>query len=184
MSFIQLIDDNILYFIQNNMVNPVMDKIMPFITGLGNAGILWIVTGIVLLFLKKYRKFGIAMLVSMGLCLVVGNIVLKPLVHRGRPCWVDPSVRMLIPIPMDYSFPSGHSMSSFAGATVLYYANKKWGVVAFILAILIAFSRMYLFVHYPSDVLVGGTIGIILGMLGVKIIGKYIKSGYILSKRF
>ncbi|MGL4875433.1 MAG: phosphatase PAP2 family protein, partial [Clostridium sp.] len=112
------------------------------------------------------------------LCFLVGNVFMKNFFMRPRPCWIDSSVNLLISIPTDFSFPSGHSMCSFAAATVLYSMNKKIGIASLILAFLIAFSRLYLFVHYPSDVLVGSIIGILLGIISVKILNK------IYNKRF
>ncbi|NLL77504.1 MAG: phosphatase PAP2 family protein [Clostridiales bacterium] len=105
------------------------------------------------------------MLLSLLAAFLLGNIMLKNLVERSRPCWIYPEVGLLIRIPRDYSFPSGHSMVGFAGATAVWKMNKGWGVAALILAGSIAFSRLYLFVHWPSDVLIGSIIGILLAIL-------------------
>lgn len=91
--------------------------------------------------------------------------MLKPLVARERPCWINESVHLLVAMPKDYSFPSGHTQASFASATAIFHVNKKAGVCAFILAVLIAFSRLYLYVHFPTDVLAGIGIGVICGLL-------------------
>ncbi|MGL5417733.1 MAG: phosphatase PAP2 family protein [Clostridium sp.] len=175
MNFIQYIDDSILYFIQDHMVNPFLNILMPFITHLGDAGFIWIVISIILLITKKYRKFGICMILSLILSFVLSSIVLKNVFMRPRPCFVNPSIKLLIDIPKGFSFPSGHSMCSFAPATVLFLMNKKVGIPALVLAFLIAFSRLYLFVHYPSDVLVGSIIGVIIGIISVKLINKFYK---------
>lgn len=148
-----------LLFLQE-LHNPVLDFFFSKITVLGNAGMLWIIVCIIMLCTKKYRKCGIYFAVSLVCCFLIGNIFLKNVIARERPCWVNPDVVLLILNPKDYSFPSGHSMHSFVGALSIWYANKKWGIAAFILAGLIAFSRMYLFVHYPTDVLVGIVIGL------------------------
>ena len=97
-----------------------------------------------LLITKKYRRYGVLLLVALALGVLTGNLTLKPLIARPRPCWVDESVRLLIPNPTDYSFPSGHTLSSVIGATVLTKANAKFGLAAIPLAALIAFSALSL----------------------------------------
>ncbi len=106
------------------------------------------------------------MAVSLGLELLCCNVILKPLVARIRPCDVDSAVLLLIPHPGGFSFPSGHTGASFAAASALFFSRNKFGVFAFVVAALIGFSRLYLYVHYPSDVLAGALIGIMLGWLG------------------
>ena len=150
----------ILYAI-NNLHNPILDKIMIAITSLGNAGLIWIGIAVLLVFIKKTRKCGMLMLISMIIGLILGNGILKNLIQRPRPCWIDTNVLLLIPNPTDYSFPSGHTLASFEAATMILLHSKKWGVVAIILAILISFSRMYLFVHFPTDILAGLILGIL-----------------------
>lgn len=154
---------NILYLI-NNLHTQLLDKIMVFITKLGDAGIIWIELAIILLFIKKTRKCGILMLASLMLGLIFGNIVLKNIIQRPRPCWIDNNIVLLIPNPVDYSFPSGHTLASFEAATMIFLHNKKWGIPAGILAILISFSRMYLFVHFPTDILAGTILGILISI--------------------
>lgn len=153
--------------------NPILDFFFSNITLLGNGGIFWIICCIVLLSMKKYRKYGVAFAISLLACFLLGNIFLKNVIARERPCWVNTEIMLLISNPQDYSFPSGHSMHSFVGALSIWYANKKWGIGAFILAGLIAFSRMYLFVHYPSDVVVGIAIGLCVTFLVHKMVEKW-----------
>lgn len=148
----------ILYLI-NNLHTPILDKTMVFLTQLGDAGIIWIAIAIILLFIKKTRKCGILMLISMALGLVIGNVLLKNSIQRPRPCWIDTRILLLIPNPTDYSFPSGHTLASFEAAIMILLHNKKYGIVALIAAILISFSRIYLFVHFPTDILGGAIIG-------------------------
>lgn len=153
----------ILYFI-NNLHTPLLDKIMVFFTNLGDAGIMWIVIALGLLFMKKTRKCGMLMLASMVLGLIIGNVSLKNLIQRERPCWIDTNILLLIPNPTDYSFPSGHTLASFEAAIMILLHNKKWGIPAIVLAILISFSRMYLFVHFPTDILGGIIIGTMISI--------------------
>ena len=94
---------------------------------------------------------------------LMGNVCLKNLIARPRPCWLDSSVRLLIADPTDYSFPSGHTLSSVIGATILTKTDRRFGYAAIPLAVLLAFSRLYLFVHFPSDVLAGAVLGLVIG---------------------
>ena len=165
MKFIQSVDDLMLMFIQNNMHNGFLDWIMPIFTSLGNLGLIWFVIAVILLFYKDYRKYGLMIIASLILCGLIGNVVLKNLVGRLRPCDVNTSIKLLIARPTDFSFPSGHTMSSFAPAVLLMFMNKKIGAVALVLASIIAFSRLYLYVHYPSDVIAGALIGSILALV-------------------
>jgi undecaprenyl-diphosphatase len=139
--------------------NPVLDALMAFVSNLGNAGILWIVIGLLLCIPKKYRRCGIQMIVAMAVTFIIGNLAIKNLVSRDRPCWIDPTVPLLVTVPSDYSFPSGHSMIGFTAALTLFYHDKRLGIPALVLAALIAFSRLYNFVHFPTDVFVGIAIG-------------------------
>lgn len=173
MHIIHSIDDNILSFIQEHLKNSFMDTIMPVITSLGNSGIVWIVIAAILLSMKKYRKYGVMLALALIITLVVGNITLKPLIARTRPFDANNLKDiLLIKAPKDYSFPSGHTMASFAAATVLIYMNRKVGIVAMVLAVLIAFSRLYLYVHYPSDVFAGMIFGILSAIISIKLLAK------------
>ena len=139
---------------------------MPIITKLGNGGMIWIALAIVLLITRRYRWAGVAMLLALALDVVVSNMILKPLVARIRPCDVNTTVQLLIARPTDYSFPSGHTAASFAATFALYFSRKKLWIPALVLAVLISFSRLYLYVHYPTDILAGAMIGIIMGYFG------------------
>ncbi|GAA0079134.1 phosphatase PAP2 family protein [Clostridium sp. CTA-5] len=176
MQFIQAFDDRILNFIQENLRNPIMDKIIPAITSLGNGGLVWIIIAIIFIITKKYRKYGLIMIPTLIICALIGDITIKPLVARERPFNITEGIELLIKAPTGFSFPSGHTMSSFAAATIISKANKKFGIAAFILAALIGFSRMYLYVHYPSDVLVGCVLGIIFSSIIYKIVNRKLES--------
>ena len=166
---------SILHAIQN-IHSSLLDSIMIFITSLGNAGVIWIAIAIIFLFTKKYRRCGIAMALALLLSFIFGNVILKNIFERPRPSWVDSSVTLLIKNPTDYSFPSGHSFVSFAGAAAIFMYHKKEGVAALILAALIAFSRLYLFVHYPSDVILGSLFGVIAAIISAMIVNKFISN--------
>ena len=158
---IENLEIEFLYAIQNLLKNPFMDGAMKGISYVGNSGALWIVVALVFLLTKKHRKTGVLMCVGLLLGLLVGNLLLKNLIARPRPCWVASEYALLIPSPTDYSFPSGHTLASFISAFIILDNSKKLGIPALIIATLMAFSRMYLFVHFPTDILGG----IILALL-------------------
>ena len=169
MNFIQSIDTEILMFIHNNCTSPLMDGFMTKITSIGNAGCVWIVIGLILVLSNRYRKYGVMLIGALLLCHLIGNLGIKPLIARERPYNFNEAITLLIDAPIDYSFPSGHTMTSFAAATILYYMNEKLGVAAYALASTIAFSRLYLYVHYPSDVVAGLIIGVIISNIVIKV---------------
>ena len=148
-----------------------LDKLMICITTLGNKGIVWIIIGVIMLFFKKYRRTGIAVLLGLIFGLVLGNWTIKNIVARPRPCALT-EIELIIPYPSEYSFPSGHTLSSFIAATCVYLRNKKFGVWAYVLASLIAFSRLYLYVHFPTDIIGGVLLGIALAHLAAWIMKK------------
>ena len=159
------LDWGILHWIQTYLVCPALDAIMPRLTLLGDIGFIWILTGVVLLCTKKHRRTGILLLLGLLCGALAGNVVLKNLVARPRPCWLDESVQLLIATPKDFSFPSGHTLSSTIGATILTRADRRFGYAAIPLAVLLAFSRLYLYVHFPSDVFAGAVLGLVIGEL-------------------
>ena len=109
------LDWSILRWIQGSMTCPFLDFLMPKITALGNGGAIWLAAAAGLIFTKKYRKQGILLLGGLAAGVLVGNVFLKNLVARSRPCWLDQSICLLISSPTDYSFPSGHTLSSTIG---------------------------------------------------------------------
>lgn len=137
----------------------VMTEIMVFITMLGDKGIFWGCTALILCFFPKTRKSGVLMIIALAGTYVISTICLKSLFARVRPCVVNPDA-LIYPCPGGYSFPSGHSISSFAAAGVLFFRHEKYGAAALALAVLIAFSRVYLYVHFPFDVLTGACLGL------------------------
>ena len=147
----------ILEWIQAHMQSGLLDKVMPIITLFGDGGVFWIAIALLLVIFPKTRKTGLSMGAALLLGLLVCNITLKPLVARIRPYDFQLKeygkvIPLLIEAQHDFSFPSGHTIASFEACTVLLIRDKRMGIPATILAILIAFSRLYLDVHYPSDV--------------------------------
>lgn len=164
-AFIERLDFGVLDFIREHMTNPFLDKIMPPITHLGSAGLIWIIICLVLLILKKYRRCGITVAIALILCLIVCNIILKPLIARVRPYDINTLIEIIIEKPTDFSFPSGHTTASFAAAAAILLCKKKLlGCASLLLAVLIAFSRLYLYVHFPSDVISGAILGTLLAV--------------------
>lgn len=159
------VDFAILDGIATHLYNPILDWLMPRITALGDYGLIWILLGVLLLLLPRQRSTGAKILLALVLSLLFCNVILKNLVCRARPFDLVEGISLLVPPPTDWSFPSGHTSASFAAALVLSRDGKRWGWAALVLAALIAFSRLYLYVHYPSDVLAGALIGIGCGLL-------------------
>jgi len=160
---------HILNMIQN-LRTPIGDVVVPLITRLGDAGIIWIILTVLLLIIPKTRKTGVIMLAALLADVLLCNVVIKNLVARTRPFDVN-TVQLLVAKPRDYSFPSGHTAASFASVTALYLAGeKKMWKVALVLAVLIALSRLYLYVHYPTDIIGGVIFGSLSGYLGYKIV--------------
>ena len=161
----------ILDWIAANLWCPVLDAVMPVITLLGDAGIFWIAIAVLFIFTKKYRKIGIGMMIALMMGLVICNICLKPMIARIRPYdfkeeHLGTVVNLLIEKQHDFAFPSGHTIASFEAAVMILLGNRKLGIPAMILACLIAFSRLYLYVHYPTDVIVSIVLGSVLALIG------------------
>ena len=167
----------ILEWIAANLKCGFLDAVMPLITLLGDAGIFWILCSVAMILIPKTRKTGLSMGISLLIGLLVCNVTLKPLVGRIRPYdyqlqHFQKEIILLVEGLHDYSFPSGHTIASFEAATALLIGNKKLGIPAMILAVLIAFSRLYLYVHYPTDVLASIVLGIGIAFLGTFLVKK------------
>ncbi len=164
----QAFDDLILEFFGNIQL-PILNEIMIFVSVIGNSGIIWIALGLVLLCFKKTRKQGVTVLIALIISFLIGNLTIKPLVARQRPFEAQ-ELDLLITPPLDRSFPSGHAMSSFAAACAVLFYDRRIGIPAVCLAALIAFSRLYLQVHYFSDVAAGVILGIIYAVIAYFIV--------------
>lgn len=169
LEIIHKLDFQVLEFIQNHIHNVGADKLFSFITSLGDKGLIWITISILLLASKKNRKVGVMAILALTLATVLGEGVIKPLVQRLRPFIDDPSLKLIISTPSGYSFPSGHTTSSFAVAGILAKRIKKYKIVFWILAFSISFSRLYLLVHYLSDVIVGAIFGLFYSFIILRV---------------
>ncbi len=144
-----------------------LTDVMRLFTTIGESGLVWIVIAIVLTCIPKTRKCGLTMMIAMAITYLVGNLFLKNVIARPRPCAVDNSVILKIPFPSEYSFPSGHSSNGFAGAVTIFCYYRRAGLLSLLMAALIAFSRLYFFVHYPTDILGGILLGTLDALLAV-----------------
>ena len=159
----------ILNFIQEYLRSPLGDKMVPLITRLGDGGLVWILVTVVLLLYPKTRWAGAAVALSLVLEALTCNVILKPLVARIRPFDLV-EISLLVPRPEDFSFPSGHTGASFAVVGGLYWAKSRLWIPAAVLGTLIALSRLYLHVHFPTDVGVGILLGLACGWAANRIL--------------
>lgn len=166
----------ILDFIQDKIACPLLDMVMPIITLFGDGGIFWIALAVIFLIIPKTRKTGFSMGAALLMGVIIGNLVLKNVVGRIRPYDLNTEVELLISALSDFSFPSGHTLASFEAAVVLMIRDKRFGIPALVLAILIAFSRLYLYVHYPTDVLASIILGTAFAFLACFIVDKGYKA--------
>ncbi len=166
MEFIQKIDDTILYYIYENWHNGFTDTFFTVISKLADCGFIWILAAAVMLFIKKWRPAGIVLLLSLGISAVIGSLAVKNIVCRLRPFNADEALMLLIPHPGGYySFPSGHSTAAGAGAALIFMRNKAVGAIAIAYGLLLGFSRVFLVVHYPTDVLCGFILGAVCSIV-------------------
>lgn len=143
----------------------ILNKTMTLITGIGDFGMVWLGLILILTLHNQTRFLAQRMLTALLASTIVSQVTIKSIVKRKRPCHTFTDVKMLVAIPNDYSFPSGHTTSSFACATTICFLFPKIGTVFIIFAFMMAFSRLYLFVHYLSDIVFGMILGILVGVI-------------------
>ena len=169
-NFFKIIDNKGLNYISEKCKNRTFDRIMPIITMMGNLGIIWLIISSLLFLKVEYRIIGVSVILALVLTTIIGEGIIKHIVRRSRP-FQDNEEELLINRPITYSFPSGHTASSFAALAVLLQMNGKLGLILSPIATLIAFSRVYLKVHYPTDVIFGMFLGFTCGMSVVSFLG-------------
>lgn len=162
---INIFDNYVLHSINKYLKNKYLDKLMPMITTMGNIGIIWIAVAIILLLNKPYKVIGGIVILTLAISTIIGEGIVKHIVRRIRPCNNGININLLISRPISYSFPSGHTSSSFAVAGVLSMYFHQYRIIFMAVAFLIALSRLYLYVHYPTDVIGGIIIGILCSKL-------------------
>ncbi len=170
---INSVDLAVLDFLQSTVKCAFLDSVMAFFSFIGNSGMIWILICVAMMFFRKTRMMGVMALSAVVLGFLIGELGIKNIVCRPRPFVANPDIVLNISPPSGYSFPSGHSCSSFAAATVMLCCDRRYGIKALFLAALIAFSRLYNYVHYPSDVICGILLGIFCALLTVYIFKRY-----------
>lgn len=165
-----------LRFISENFHNEFADAFMLAVTSLGNYGFIWILLCCVLIMFSKTRKTGICMAVSLIIVFVSVNVVFKPLFDRARPFEISPEIAksIIIALPQDGSFPSGHTAAAFAAGRAAFTSGKKAGAVVMLCAFVMGISRLYFAVHFPTDVVGGALWGMCCGAFGC-FLGAYFK---------
>lgn len=168
-------DNYILCFIKKHVQNKYLDILMPIITSMGNLSAIWIIIAAIISLLNTHRLIGHMVIFTLIIGTILGEGIIKNIVRRVRPCNQYNNISLLISRPTSYSFPSGHTLSSFAASEMLSINYPQYRFIFTVIAFLIALSRIYLYVHYPTDIIAG----IILGILCSKLILTMSQAGYI-----
>ena len=173
MEAIQNFDFSVLNGIQDLLQCSFLDAVVPILTHLGH-GVVWAVFGLIFIFIKKYRFNGICIVSALVATVIISEFIIKPLFLRERPYMLNPEFILLIPEPSGTSFPSSHTSTSFASALQFFGINRRAGIAALIFAAVVAFTRLYLYVHFPTDILGGIILGVSMGLATI-LIGEKIK---------
>lgn len=175
MNYLNQYEIGVLDYIREHFSCAILDKILPILSSLVDAGIIWIALAIIFLFFRKTRKTGFTMGAALLLGLIVGNLILKPLIDRTRP-YDYKEVELIVKALDDASFPSGHTLACFEAAFALLFSKNKLWIPALVLSFVVAFARLYLYVHFPTDVLAGALLGILFAFIGYLIVDKIYKA--------
>ena len=162
-------DFSVLYWIQENLRSDWLDSVCAFFSWAFQLGIPWLVLGAVMFFFKKTRVAGVMLITAVVLTFFFNEIAIKNAINRERPCTIDQSIQLAIERPASFSFPSGHTSNVFSAVGVLLFKHKKAGVPMLLFAVFMGFSRMYLFVHFPTDVIAGAVLGLLMAWVTVLI---------------
>ena len=166
---------NLLNWIQSHLRGELLDAVMPAVTFLGNGGWFWILLTLLGFIPQRTRKYAHVAAFALILHLLFCNLILKPLIARLRPFQIQ-AINLLIDAPSDFSFPSGHTQAAFSVATAICMWRRRYGIPALILATVIAFSRMYLYVHYPTDIFAGIFFGVSFAFVGLAIANRLFRN--------
>ena len=158
------LDTTLFVFFNVHLANPIFDVLMPFVTKKEHWYPIWLLTIILLMWKggKKGRWVLLIVLLSVATSDVTVNRILKPLFHRVRPCNVVEGAHLLLGKKSSFSMPSSHATNFFTMATVFSYFYRKYQIIFWFLAALVAYSRIAVGVHYPFDVLAGSLLGILI----------------------
>lgn len=168
MNFINNFDSQAMLWVQDNIRMPLLSGIFVPLTRLGNAGVLFIAVALILLCFKKTRTSGVLMLISMAVCYIFNDLIIKRIIERPRPFNSVVGLVPLVSPPKSFSFPSGHTASAFAAMVSLFFTKRKFAFAGLVVAFLMGCSRVYVGVHYPTDVIVGALVGALTaGMVGM-----------------
>lgn len=166
---LQRFDEALLFSVQRNQSRRLSIAMLAF-TIMGNGGLIWAILSGFLILNPSTSRYGLYMVVALLLCALANNVIFKSFFDRERPCDIYKNVPLLIKRPFGSSFPSGHTATSFACAVTLIHMDPRLGLIALFLAFIIAFSRLYLFVHFPTDIIFGILSGAACGIIGIQIV--------------
>ncbi len=167
---VQAWDDKVLLWLAKRHTK-FLNRLLIFVTTTGDNGFIWFALCLPFLLMNKWRLTGFTILAAMGIASLTGEVTIKHIVKRVRPCNKAFEGYLLIENPPHYSFPSGHTTASFAVAAVFMCMCQQWYLPVLLYALLISFSRLYLLVHYPSDVIAGMLIGTVCGLVAIPVAG-------------